>query len=236
MIECSVCNTTNDHLATICKSCGAYLQTRTDSLDLFQTAWNVLENPKKAFHTIAVATHKNYSYIIPAIAGYAFVFFLFWLLRAGEYTNSLLNFLAAGFVAGPPFGILAVLIFSVVISILLRARGRDVSFRNCMAVISYSLIPVVVSVFIVLPLEIMTFGLFFFTSNPSPYLLKPFSYVALLVLDGIFSAWTLILISFGVKTLTGRRWIESAAYELIAIGFLTGLFYWLYKMYFPVIE
>jgi len=234
MIKCSVCDTANDHLATICKSCGAYLQTRTDNLDLFQTAWNVLENPNKAFHTIAVATHKNYSYIIPGFAGYAFIFFFFWLIKAGEYTNSLLNFLAAGFITGPPFGILLVIIFSIINSILLRIAGRSVSFRNSLSVISYSLIPVVISVVIVLPLEIMTFGLFFFTSNPSPYALKPFSYVALLVLDGIFTLWTLILISIGFRTLTGRRWIEAAVYELIAIGLLSGLIYWLYKMFFPV--
>lgn len=225
MIQCPVCNLSNHHLTVICKGCGSYLQNKIENLDLFSTIWNILERPGKAFHNIAIATHKNYSYILSGISGIGFIFFIFWIINAGEYTNSLLNFLFAGISIGPPLGIITVLLYTFILIISTRLGGEKVTFRNGFAVVSYSLIPIVISIIFILPIEVMTFGLFFFSKNPSPYLLKPFSYVMLLVLDGIFLLWTFLLLWKGIKALTDRGWIFISAVQIITISILCGLYY-----------
>jgi len=62
-------------------------------------------------------------------------------------------------------------------------------------------VPIVLSVFLILPIEILTYGRYFFSTNPSPWTLKPLSYVLLLGLDGVFFIWSLILYALGVRAL-----------------------------------
>jgi len=236
MITCSVCNKENHHLAINCSSCGGYLQNRVDNLDLFLTAWNVLEKPKKAFYTIAVAKHKNYGLILAAIAGIALTFFIFWIIKAGEYTNSLLNFLAAGFTVGPLFGILSVSIISLIVIIVSRITGKKIKYRNVFAIIAYAQIPIIISAILILPIEIMSFGLFFFTANPSPNQLKPFSYTMLLGLDGIFLFWTLVLLYIGFKKMIDCSAWYALMIEIVALSIYIGIIIGCLQWILPVIK
>lgn len=229
---CPVCNTVNHHLAITCSSCSGYLQNKVEALDLFTTAWNVLEKPGKAFHTIAIAHHKNYVLFLSAIAGIAITFFIFWIIKAGDYTHSLLNFLAAGFSIAPFLGIIFVSIIALLLKFLNSMLKVKVTFRNAFAVTAYSFIPIVISVILVLPIEIMTFGIYFFSENPSPIQLKPLSYVLFLGLDGIFSLWWFILFWIGLKKLTGKGWIYSGVIEVIVLAVMAGIFVFAFQ-YLP---
>ena len=60
MITCSICGVQNDELAVLCSSCKSYLQSKVDSLNLFATIWQLIENPRAAFKKIVLARHKNY--------------------------------------------------------------------------------------------------------------------------------------------------------------------------------
>ena len=231
MIPCPVCNNQNHHLSVTCSTCGSYIQTTIDNLDLFTTAWNILEKPKKTFHRIAIAKHKNYGILLSAVAGIAIVYFVFWCIKAADYTQSLLNFLVAGFVMGPLTGIISVLIFSLLMMSIVKLSRVKIKFRSTFAVVAYSLVPIVISVIIILPIEIMTFGLFFFSSNPPPSELKPVSYFTLITLDGILGFWSLILILVGVKKITDKSWVYSLIISLIALllysTIIVGMIYYL---------
>ncbi len=218
MITCTVCHAENHHLAIVCTQCRGYLQTRVDALDLFATAWRVIDKPKKAFHRISVAQHKNYTYVLSAIAGIALVFFIFWLMNAGEYTSSLINILGAGFTVGPIIGIITVLVYSFILKIMMKVFKADSSFRNVVAVNAYALVPIVISVVLVLPIELMTFGSFFFSKNPSPLMLKPTSYIILLGLDGLFALWGIVLLIIGTNVLMSKGWIKSLSTTVISLG------------------
>ncbi len=236
MINCPVCSTDNHHLAIVCKKCGAYLQNKIETLDLFTTAWRVLERPSKTFHTISVSRHKNYSVFLSLAAGIGFIFSILWLINAGELTNSLLRFLGIGILIGPPLGVLTVVIFSIVCAIIARIIRMKIQFKNCYAVTAYALIPLIISVVLVLPLEIMTFGVYFFSKNPSPYLLKPTTYVLLLLLDGIFTIWTLILVEIGIKKLTDRGHVTAIFIMCIGIGVVAGLYAITYGLIAPYVH
>jgi len=227
MIQCPVCNTLNHHLSVVCIKCGSYIQNKIENLDLFSTIWNIIERPGPTFHKIAIAAHKNYTYILSGVTGIGYIFFIFWIVKAGDYTNSLLNFLIAGILIGVPLGIITVVFYCFILIVVSRLLRVKISFRNAQAVIAYAMVPVVISVFIILPIEVMTFGLFFFSKNPSPYIIKPFSYIVLLVLDGLFSLWTLFLLWKGVKILTDKGWIFNSLILLVSLSVLVGSYYFL---------
>ncbi|HTK83321.1 MAG TPA: YIP1 family protein [Bacteroidota bacterium] len=209
MITCAVCQTQNNHLAIVCSQCGGFLQTRADTLDLFSTIWGIMERPSKAFHKIAVAKHKNYAYIVSSVAGIGFAFLIFWLLNAADYSDSLVNILGAGLLAGPVFGLAAIPLFALFLKLTMRAFRMTVAFRSVLAVSAYAFIPQVISVFLILPVKLMTFGTFYFSGNPSPWSLKPSSYALLLGLDALCAGWSFLLLAIGVKTLIGGAWVRA---------------------------
>lgn len=231
MIHCPVCKTDNHHLAVKCVECGAYLQNKVDNIDLFSTIWNLIEKPTKTFHKIAIAKYKNYVFILSAFAGIPLLFFIFWLIKAGDFISSLLNFIFIGFIFGPPFGIFIVTTFAVLIKLFYRIFSVKIYFKNIFAVTAYSFIPIITGVFI-LPLKIMTFGVHYFSMNPSPYQLKPISYVIFLILDGLFSFWTLVLLWLGMAKVSGKNKLFSLNIELVSLSVFVG-FLWLIYITIP---
>ncbi len=211
MINCPVCSTSNHHLNITCSSCGGYVQGRVDNLDLFSTIWKLIERPRAAFLAIALARYKNYSTIVSAVAGIGVVFAFFWFVKAGDHTASAFNLVMGGFVVGPPAGVVLVTAMSLIAAVLLRLTGTRVKFRNLYAVLSYALVPVLLSVVFVLPLEIFTFGRYFFSINPPPWLIKPVSYYLFLSLGAIVAGWTVYCAHTGLRVLLDCRWIVSAA-------------------------
>jgi len=218
MMTCPICHTENHHLAVICSSCGGFLQYRADNLDLFTTAWGVIERPRRAFHFIATARHKNYTYILSAFAGIGMMFSIFWIMKAGNYSESLLNLLAAGLALGPFLGILSTLLYSIIVKLESKVLSLVLSFRNAFAVGAYSLVPIVLSVIFILPIELLTFGQYFFSSNPSPFVLRPVSYSVLLTLDALFACWSLALQFVGLRVLLRIRWTKVLLILVIGNG------------------
>lgn len=217
MITCAVCQTQNNHLAIVCSKCGGFLQTRVDTLDLFSTLWGIIERPSKAFHKIAVAQHKNYAYIVSSVAGIGFAFLIFWIMKAADYSDSLVNIIGAGVLAGSVFGLAAIPVFALFLKLTMKAFRMTVTFRSVMAVSAYACIPQVISVFLILPVKLMTFGTFYFSGNPSPWSLKPSSYALLLGLDALCAGWSLSLLTIGVKTLIGGSWMRAMSVLAISL-------------------
>jgi len=226
MIVCPVCQTHNHHLAVVCSSCRSFIQTRIENLDLFTTTWGIIEHPRKTFLTIALAKHKNYSFLLSAISGIGFIFTIFWIIKAGNYTESLMNILSAGLCIGPLFGITVVLMFSIIMKLIGRLFSVRITFRNLFAMNAYALVPVVISVGLVLPVELLSFGRFFFSTNPSPLLLKPVSYIILLCLDGMLSIWTIVLQLVGYKVLDDVQWLKIILINLLSFCVCIGIIAW----------
>jgi hypothetical protein len=233
MITCSICNTINHHLSVICSSCGGFIQNKIDNLDLFSTAWKIIESPIKAFRQIAIAEHKNYVLFLCGMAGIALIFFVFWIIKAGEYSESLLNILVAGFVVGPFLGLFTVLLFSTVHLAIIKIFGFKVKFKNIFAVTAYALGPIVLSVIIFLPIEIITFGIFFFSANPSPYSLKPMSYCTLVGLDGLSALWTIILLLCGTRALLEAKWLNVILTVSTSLIILSVIYFWFLTSFIP---
>jgi len=223
MIHCPVCSVPNHHLAVTCSSCGSFVQRRVDNLDLFSVLWKVIEQPSKAFLEIAIARHKNFALFLSGVAGFAISFGMLWAMHAGDYTDSLLNIMAAGLVAGPFCGMFSLLFLSAVHTSIAHLTGVHVKYRNSFAVIGYALMPVAVISLTAVPIELLSFGIFFFSSNPSPYLLKPASFLLLMGLDGVLVLWCGILMLIGTKELFGSGWLRAAVVVGVTLLLYAGI-------------
>jgi hypothetical protein len=221
MITCTICNTQNHHLAVTCVSCRGFLQPRVENIDLFSTIWRIIERPRKTLREIAMAHHKNYILPVAGIAGIGMTFALLSVTGAGEFTINLLTLFIIGLLCGPLFGIAAVLVHSLFLLIVGKYIGTKASFKNAFAVTTYAFVPVVLSVVLLLPIEILTFGRYLFTKSPSPYMLKPLSFVILSSLDVLCGLWTIFLLLLSAKILLDTSWKRALIPLMISVGVLS---------------
>ena len=193
MIKCTVCLAENDEFATTCTSCKAFLQDRIPNLDLFDTGWTVLESPRKAFRRITLAEHKNYVFFLFTLFGISLSFTAFWILRLGNRFTSLMDLIPAAVGSGIILGGVLAGAMTMIYYGFARIAGGGTGFKTSYGLLGYSFTPVALSLFLVLPIELLTFGMYMFTWNPDPYSMKPLSYVILLALDVILAGWTVWL-------------------------------------------
>jgi hypothetical protein len=223
MLRCPTCNAENDSYALICTNCRGYLQNRVPNLDLFETVWGVVESPPGTFRRIALAEHKNYSFVLFTGLGVAIMFTLFWLHRFGNVIDSIPGLLGAGLAAGIVVGPILGFVLPGVAHLVLTLSGVKVRFRNSLAALAYAVSPVVSSVVIILPIELALFGMYLFTSNPSPYALKPVAYVMLIGFDSLLALWSILLGVVGLKVVHQTSWARAAIAVVAVLGVLAAL-------------
>lgn len=214
MTRCSTCAQENDEFAIICSSCGAFLQNRVPNLNLFETSWGILESPRTTFRTIALADHKNYAFFLFCGFGVAVSFTVFWYLKLGIFFDTLMEVLPFGFAAGLVLGFVSAVLLTMLYHGVVRILGSPRRMRQSYAMLAYSFVPVILSAIILLPIELMTFGMFLFTSNPNPAVIKPVSFYILVSLDALCALWTVILAVQG--TLIVHSF--TAARAVLAVG------------------
>ncbi len=223
MIRCTVCQTENDEYATTCIRCRGFLQNRILNLDFFQTAWSVIESPRKAFHDVTLAEHKNYSLVLFSLLGISLSFTGFWYYRAGERFDSLLTLIVWGILGGVVLGLVLAPLISLVHFVAARILRGKSGYRNSLGVVAYSLTPVVLSLIFILPVELLTFGIYLFTSNPSPYTIKPASFVTLVGFDILVGLWAIQLAVLGTVVSHRLSYIRSVIVVVFTLGAVLGL-------------
>jgi hypothetical protein len=209
-IHCPNCGVENNDLVVVCLRCGSFIQARVPTLDLFDTVWQLIETPRKAMRKIALAVHKNYVILLSSLYGIGLAFFLLWFLNLGEAFNNLLYLLFTAILIGPALGIIHVFFASligVLVGRLLRARMR---FSNVLSVVAYATVPLNLSIVFLLPIELMTFGLFMFAQNPSPFVIKPTAYIIFMIFDGLAILWSLDLLIVGIRIISNLRFLSAA--------------------------
>lgn len=220
MVPCPACAALNDEFATVCVNCRAFLQNRVPNLNFFDTTWGILESPRRTFRTIAIAEHKNYALFLFAAFGVALAFTAAWYLRLGRFFETLLDLIPMTIAAGTIAGLVLALVLPLVHRVVTKYLGGTAHVRQSLGVLAYACVPVVLSLIIVLPIELLTFGMYLFTSNPHPAVIKPVSYYALVAFDTILGFWTLLLAVVGTRVvhrISGVRSIVAVIVVLIAV-------------------
>lgn len=220
MLTCPSCSFDNDEFAIVCVRCKGFLQNRVPNLNLFETAWGIIESPKATFRKITLAEHKNYVTMLFAFFGVAVSFTTFWYLELGRFFDSLLFLVPWALGAGVLAGLILGPLLSLVVHLASRGFGSTQKFRNTNALVAYAFVPIALSLVLVLPIELLTFGMYLFTSNPHPYVIKPVSFVILAGFDVIMSLWSITLVVLGeriVHSFSAARAIQAVGVALLIV-------------------
>ncbi len=217
MVQCPTCAFENDEFATICSKCRAFLQNRVPNLNFFDTSWGILESPFKTFRLIGIAEHKNYSGFLFCCFGIAVSFTAAWYLKIGVFFETLLDLIPFLFGVGVILGGVFALILPVIHYKSAKITGTDTRLRQSYGVLAYSFVPILLSLILVLPIELLTFGMYMFTSNPHPAVIKPVSYYVLIGCDILLATWTTALVFMGTRTVQRVSVIRSAFVLLLLL-------------------
>ncbi|MGB2869662.1 MAG: Yip1 family protein [Bacteroidota bacterium] len=226
MVQCPVCKTENDDFAITCLQCHSYLQNRIPNLDLFEMVWKVIESPRKAFRAITLAEHKNYSLFLFSLFGISLTFTAFWYFRLGDRFANLLDLIIWALLGGLALGVVVAPLTSGLHFLLTKLLKGKATFRNSFGVMAYSLIPVVVSLVLILPIELLTFGMYLFTSNPNPFTIKPLEYAILLGFDAVVGLWSILLAILGTRVSQRLSVPLSTIVVAVILVMLGGLFFY----------
>jgi hypothetical protein len=143
---------------------------------------------------VALARSKNYGLLLSSLMGMSLVYGVLWYARVGRIVPDLGLLLGSGLVAGPFVGVGTLLVLALYLRSALRFVGGKGTVRNNWAVAAYAMIPVVLSLVVVFPLEFALFGKYLFDQNPSPAIIDPTRYLLLLGLDAAAALWSLLLL------------------------------------------
>jgi hypothetical protein len=151
----------------------------------------------------------------------------FWHFKFGDRVENILLIFFLAILIGIPLGIALCPIASSIHWGLSKILGNKASFRNSLGITSYSLTPIVISLLFVLPVELLTFGMYFFTFNPPPITIKPISYILLIGLDIALIIWAWVLLVIGTKvgnqiSLWKSILISSLVYGFLLFGLMAG--------------
>lgn len=218
MIVCTVCSHSNDDFAIKCVSCGSFIQDRVPNLDLFAIIWLLIESPAQAFKKIIIAEHKNFVLFLSVFLGINGMFALMWANKTGNSFDNLFPLLLFGTVLGIVIGIPLFFVLTGIVhgtAIILKGRA---AFKETYGIIGWSLVPVMLAVVFILPLQFSSLGLLLFATNPSAYEVKPVVTMILLGLNGSMVVWSILLASVGLSMAHRIRLITGALVVLAGTG------------------
>jgi hypothetical protein len=225
MVTCGVCKTENDEFAIVCRNCKGYIQNRIANLDFFATVWKIIESPHHAFHDITLAEHKNYSLLLFALFGIGLSYTGFWYFHLGSRFESLLDLLTKATAIGVVLGLVCAMLFAFLFDLVVRILGGKSALRNSLGILAYATIPISLTIVLILPIELLSFGMYLFTSNPNPYLIKPGLYVALIFFDSVMSLWAFGLAVIGASVSKQLSLAKSFVAALVATVLSLGILF-----------
>jgi hypothetical protein len=182
-----------------CPDCGNFLRERVFNIDLWNTIWKLFYSPVEAFRKIVFAEHKNYTIIFSILLGVKFFLTvdlttLLFKLRNGESPDLLKNLIL--------FSVLFVfvlILFSLLFKIVGQIFKEKLRFKDFYSILIFSFSPLIFVLFIIFPFEYALFGNYWFTFNPSPFILRPVAAYLLISVEGLLTFWSFLNLIIGLS-------------------------------------
>lgn len=193
-VTCPNCNSENAFYNSVCSGCKFYLRDRIYNIDLWTVISSLIENPTKAFRTIIFSEHKNFILFILFFVSIKYLINARFLsmVSVGEFQSTIGLQLSYLIVLG------IILIYFIIFSFLhksLRKKSEiSIRLKDTFALIIYSQMPFLFGLFILFPLELVIFGDYLFTLNPTPFVIKGNIAYFFLVLEIGLILWSIFLI------------------------------------------
>jgi len=224
-VTCPNCNSENPFYNSVCSGCKFYLRDKIYNIDLWTVISSLIENPTKAFRTIIFSEHKNFILFILFFVTIKYLINARFIamISVGEFQSTV----------GLQYSYLIVLgiivIYSFLFSFVYKLFGNlseiNIRFKDTLALIIYSQIPVLFGLFILFPLELVIFGDYLFTLNPTPFILKGNIAYFFLVLEIGLILWSIFLIIKAFITQSQQPVFSITSASVFVVLFLTLIYF-----------
>ena len=224
-IVCNNCKTENPFYKLICENCKSYIRDRVYNIDLGNVIARLIDSPTAGFRTIIFSEHKNFLVFLILLSTLKFeIDSIFISLFFKKDVITLSNF-ATGYLVLVLILAAVFLLFSYLVTILNKRIGYESRVKDNYSIYFYSFLPHIFAIIILFPLELVMFGEYLFSINPSPFALKEFIAYTLLILEILIILWSLFLTIMANYTQT-----KNILYSvIISIIFQSLLFFILYS-------
>jgi hypothetical protein len=221
---CKNCSTENPFYGLICTNCKAFLRERIFNIDLWKILGLLIESPATAFRLIIQSEHKNFlSFLILLISGKFFITSMFIALLSlkerAELGSFISNYLIILIVL-----MLLLAICSYLITILFRKFKLETRFKDNFSIIIYSFIPYIFGFIILFPVELILFGGYLFSVNPSPFVVKESLAYTLLAFEILIILWGCFLSFIALYTQSRNIFFSLTASLIINLLVYSALY------------
>jgi hypothetical protein len=198
VIICKSCSTENPYYEVICMNCHSFLRDRVFNIDLWKTIESLIETPVKAFRRIIQSEHKNFISLIFIFAVFKLFISSIFISLAIFKNEQVLNFFIPRFLFFAGGMLILFIILSLLLLLLIKGGGIKTRFKDLFAILTYSFMPYSFATIILFPIELIIFGQYLFSVNPSPFVIKSFLAWVLLSLEFLLILWSVFLTVTGI--------------------------------------
>jgi len=209
-ITCSNCSSENPPYAYTCKNCNSFLRERVFNIDLWNVIGLLIESPKKAMEMIVFSEHKNFiSFLLIFITVKLLVNTRFIsLISLGTFNPSTSLYLSYLIVLG--IFVVYLILFSICFTSINKLLQITTRIRDNFALLTYSLLPNVFGIIFLFIIELVVFGDYLFSINPSPFVIKGITAYIFAGAEILLIIWSVLLSFKAFKVQT-----DSVFYSII---------------------
>lgn len=192
-IVCNNCGKKSAFYKLNCDHCKAYLRTRIVNIDLWATVYLILESPRNAFEKIIQAEHKNFIIFLTILAGIKIFLFSVMANSVIDPLNKIVDYFVSNMFIFIGYASLVILLFSFIVTRLNSALGLENRFKDNYSIYVYSFVPLFISLVVLSAVHYALFGKYWFTFNPSPFIVKPAVAWIMSIIEVILLVWSILL-------------------------------------------
>jgi hypothetical protein len=204
-VSCPNCNSENPFYNSVCSNCRIYMRDRVYNLDLWSTISSIIEAPSKAFKTIILSEHKNFIFFILLFIGFKYLINARFIsmISLGDLQSTIGLQYSYLLVLGVT--LIYFILFSFLYSLSGKAFNIYLRFKDTIALIIYSQIPYLFGLIILFVLELVIFGDYLFSKNPTPFTIKSSLSYLFLALEIAIVIWSIFLVFKSFFTQSNHR-------------------------------
>jgi len=229
-LTCKSCNTNNPLFHLHCKNCKSVLRNRIYNIDLWSTIFRLIHSPVEAFTLIIQSDHKNFISLLLGFASIKIYLLVVFLLVQFKIVESVFIFFPYDIFVTPVYTAVIIFLFSFLLTTILNKNNITTRLKDIFALISYSLFPLTFSLIFFFPVELILFGEYTFSNNPSPFIIKEVAAFILAGIEVLMVIWSIFLSTAAFFTVTRNVFLSAFISVVIYFSIIYGLFFFASKL------
>lgn len=226
VLICNNCGKENPFSQLTCSECKSFLRARIVNIDFWDMLWKLFYSPIIAAQNIIQAENKNFVATSAIVTAFKFSLISLIIMNVFNTEGSESHSLISGFILGGIPFLLFIPLFSVIITFLNKKNGIQGRIKDAYSIYFFSFTPVILTLLVLTPIQFALFGEYWFTFNPSPFIVKPQAAIVIFFMEVLMYLWSGFLFITSTYAQT-KNLFYSIVLGLTGFSMLTLLIFYL---------